>query len=262
MSISKKKRFEIFKRDKFTCQYCGQKAPDVILECIHPQSKQGSDKTLNLITSCFDCNRGKSNVLLSNNTVLEKQHEQMSQLQERRDQIDMLFEWQQELMNLDDHIVEKLSKFWSELLNNEYSLTDSGKSCLKKIIKRFDIEEILSAMSISVKQYIQYQDNKLTEDSVRKSFNKIEPICKNRRNPDPNKKDFYYIRKILLNRNCYVTDSVFFDLMEQCIEVGINLDNIKEFTKQVKNWSQWRLWIEDEITCQKLENIRQSVSYL
>ncbi len=30
-SISKKIRFEIFKRDAFSCQYCGKSAPDVIL---------------------------------------------------------------------------------------------------------------------------------------------------------------------------------------------------------------------------------------
>ena len=28
-AVSKKLRFEIFKRDSFTCQYCGRKAPDV-----------------------------------------------------------------------------------------------------------------------------------------------------------------------------------------------------------------------------------------
>ena len=33
--IGKKMRFEVFKRDKFTCQYCGRKAPDVILEVDH-----------------------------------------------------------------------------------------------------------------------------------------------------------------------------------------------------------------------------------
>ena len=62
MSLSKKTRFEIFKRDGFTCQYCGQRPPEVVLEVdhIHPSSKGGSDEELNLITSCFDCNRGKS----------------------------------------------------------------------------------------------------------------------------------------------------------------------------------------------------------
>lgn len=33
--LSKGIRFEVFKRDNFTCQYCGAKAPDVILEVDH-----------------------------------------------------------------------------------------------------------------------------------------------------------------------------------------------------------------------------------
>lgn len=61
MAVSKSKRFEIFKRDGFTCQYCGQRAGDVVLELdhIHPVSKGGGDDPMNLITACFDCNRGK-----------------------------------------------------------------------------------------------------------------------------------------------------------------------------------------------------------
>lgn len=44
-SISKKLRFEVFKRDKFTCQYCGRKAPDVVLQIDHisPVSKGGKN---------------------------------------------------------------------------------------------------------------------------------------------------------------------------------------------------------------------------
>ena len=34
-TLSKKIRFEVFKRDKFTCQYCGRMSPDVILEVDH-----------------------------------------------------------------------------------------------------------------------------------------------------------------------------------------------------------------------------------
>lgn len=66
MSVSSKLRFEIFKRDNFTCQYCGRKTPEVILEVDHiiPSSKGGEDDESNLITSCFECNRGKSNSLL------------------------------------------------------------------------------------------------------------------------------------------------------------------------------------------------------
>jgi hypothetical protein len=64
--ISKKLRFEIFKRDNFTCQYFGSKTPNVILEVDHvlPISKGGNNSIDNLITSCFDCNRGKGAIEL------------------------------------------------------------------------------------------------------------------------------------------------------------------------------------------------------
>ena len=70
-SITVKTRFEIFKRDKFTCQYCARTTPAVILEIDHviPVSKGGDDSEENLITSCFECNRGKGDGLL--NSILK-----------------------------------------------------------------------------------------------------------------------------------------------------------------------------------------------
>ena len=77
-TLSKKIRFEVFKRDKFTCQYCGRMAPDVVLEVDHikPISKGGTNDILNLVTSCKDCNRGKSNIKLSDDSVVKKQQMQ------------------------------------------------------------------------------------------------------------------------------------------------------------------------------------------
>jgi len=65
--LSKKKRFEVFKRDGFQCVYCGKTPPMVILEVDHilPKSKKGTDDYENLITACFDCNRGKGANLLN-----------------------------------------------------------------------------------------------------------------------------------------------------------------------------------------------------
>lgn len=61
MAIGKSLRFEIFARDGFICQYCGQRPPDTVLEVdhIHPRSRGGTDDVINLVTSCYDCNRGK-----------------------------------------------------------------------------------------------------------------------------------------------------------------------------------------------------------
>uniref|UniRef100_A0A6H1ZSB2 Putative homing endonuclease n=1 Tax=viral metagenome TaxID=1070528 RepID=A0A6H1ZSB2_9ZZZZ len=56
------KRWQVLERDNFTCQYCGQYAPNVALEVDHvtPREDGGSDDVDNLKTSCFACNRGKS----------------------------------------------------------------------------------------------------------------------------------------------------------------------------------------------------------
>lgn len=58
-SIWRRIRAAIFKRDDYTCQYCG--ARGVRLECDHvfPVSKGGHHGEENLVTACFDCNRSK-----------------------------------------------------------------------------------------------------------------------------------------------------------------------------------------------------------
>jgi hypothetical protein len=75
-ALSKKLRFDVFKRDCFACQYCGATPPAVVLEIdhMHPVSKGGKDTIDNLLTACFDCNRGKSDGLLSTlpETVADK----------------------------------------------------------------------------------------------------------------------------------------------------------------------------------------------
>lgn len=60
-TINKGLRFDIFKRDGFTCQYCGQKPPDVVLQVDHvtPVALGGSNDEMNLVTCCELCNQGK-----------------------------------------------------------------------------------------------------------------------------------------------------------------------------------------------------------
>ena len=66
-AIGEKARFEVFKRDGFKCQYCGAHPPSVILEVdhIHPVSDGGGNDSDNLVTACFSCNRGKSDISLN-----------------------------------------------------------------------------------------------------------------------------------------------------------------------------------------------------
>jgi hypothetical protein len=60
--ISKTVRFEVFKRDGFTCVYCGKKPPEVMLVIDHivPVIAGGDNEMPNLVAACQGCNAGKS----------------------------------------------------------------------------------------------------------------------------------------------------------------------------------------------------------
>lgn len=60
-AISKRVRFEVFKRDAFACQYCGAHPPGVLLHVDHilAVANGGTNAMDNLVTSCLPCNLGK-----------------------------------------------------------------------------------------------------------------------------------------------------------------------------------------------------------
>lgn len=85
--ISTRQRFEIFKRDGFTCQYCGATPPKAILHVDHinPVKLGGGNGELNLITACSNCNLGKAAVPLTSHPV--SLAEKAADLAEREAQI-------------------------------------------------------------------------------------------------------------------------------------------------------------------------------
>jgi 5-methylcytosine-specific restriction endonuclease McrA len=57
------RRLRIYMRDKFRCQYCGDKkgASDLTLDHIMPRSRGGDNSPVNIVTACMSCNNRKSN---------------------------------------------------------------------------------------------------------------------------------------------------------------------------------------------------------
>lgn len=73
-NISNSVRFKVFKRDHFTCQYCGRSGVELEVDHIEPVSKGGTNDIGNLITACKDCNRGKRDIeVLPNGYILVKE---------------------------------------------------------------------------------------------------------------------------------------------------------------------------------------------
>jgi len=235
-NITKKIRFEIFKRDSFTCQYCGKSAPDVVLEVDHvkPKSKGGGNEVTNLITSCFDCNRGKGKRELNDNSTIEKKKKQLDSLQKKKEQIEMMIEWELELNNIDDYTVEKLSDLWTELTG--FVLSDNGLSDLSFLVKKYNLEMIIDSMKCSVKQYYNCKED------IEKAFKMISPICKNKlkQKDKPYLKDIYYISGILRNRLHYYDEFKGRNLLEKCYSIGASLESLKDLALNVRNWTSFK----------------------
>jgi len=245
--ISKSIRFEVFKRDSFTCQYCGRKAPDVLLvvDHIQPVSKDGTNDILNLITACKDCNAGKSDRKLNDTTVIDKQRQQLEELQERKEQIEMMFEWQKGLLELDEKVIDQLSVFWSEQVPG-YSLTDDGIKGLKKLKRKYELNEIMTAMKIATEQYLKFENGSPTKESVELAWSKVGGICNNRRlaKDKPYMQKLFYIRGILRNRLGYFDQNRGLRLLEDAIETGASIESLEKFAKDVRNWTEWRNGME------------------
>lgn len=261
VAISKKLRFEVFKRDKFTCQYCGKQAPNVILEADHinPVSKGGTNELLNLTTSCYDCNRGKTNTKLDDDSVVVKQRKQLELLQERREQIDLMFQWKNELNKIDGDITDMVIDYIDNKIDN-FSLNDSGKLKIAAFTKKYGLADILESVDISATKYLRYDsEGNLTQESVEDFINKIGGILFNK-NKSPVEQKLSYIKGICRNRiywndrngsiilNNYakalrnygwIDDRILKDLDEELIPK----------TKEARNWTEWRelveQWTED-----------------
>ncbi|MGC6430216.1 MAG: HNH endonuclease [Jejuia sp.] len=261
-SLSKKIRFEVFKRDKFQCQYCGNKAPDVVLEVDHidPVANGGTNEIINLITSCFDCNRGKKARLLTDDTAIQKQRKQLEIIQERREQLELMLEWKKSLTEFEDEKVTMVSDYWASMMN-PYSLNENGLKSLDKLIKKFPIEDILEAIDIANKKYLVFdEDGNITKESVEQAFDKVGGICALKNMPELKKK-MAYIKGICRNRfsywdnkkgsiilNNYVKALKQADWSEERIIDDLENEVIPKSIES-KNWSQWRelleQWTED-----------------
>lgn len=56
-------RVNIYARDKYRCQYCGDRAPipELTYDHVVPRSQGGKTTWQNIVTCCYECNRRKAN---------------------------------------------------------------------------------------------------------------------------------------------------------------------------------------------------------
>ncbi len=53
-------RFEVFRRDQYTCQYCGRETRQLTLDHVIPRYRGGQHTWENVVSACVPCNRRKA----------------------------------------------------------------------------------------------------------------------------------------------------------------------------------------------------------
>lgn len=234
-AISKKTRFEVFKRDKFTCQYCGRTIPDVVLHIDHikPVSKGGTNDIMNLITSCSECNLGKGARELSDDSVIKKQQKQLKLLADKNEQLEMMLKWRDELQAYSEKELNAVNQRITNLTN--WELSDYGRQKIKRLVKEFTIQVVLDAVDIAFEKY--YDG---TENSWQVAFDKIGGICFNRTRKDSDLAYYYnYLRKACREKFYYVNKNALKRLVKDYIRSDTAFEEIKDILDDSANWSDF-----------------------
>lgn len=251
-ALSKTTRFEVFKRDSFTCQYCGAAAPDVVLRVDHinPVAGGGDNDILNLITSCEPCNQGKGARALDDNSVIAKQKAQLDELNKRREQLEMMLQWREALASIDNDYVAAFEQKFSD--ETRCVLTDYGRKDVRKWLKRFTLNELLDALEAGLGTYYKggSDDPDINGQLAGKALSMVPRIINARKlNIDkPWMKDLFYIRAIIRN-SMYCNERVAIELIERAYHLGAPVEDMKDWAKRARNWTNWRqemeAWIEE-----------------
>jgi hypothetical protein len=162
MTVSVRTRFEVFKRDRFTCRYCGRHAPDVLVEVDHiiPVAAGGSSEMDNLITACWDCNRGKADRLLEEGSRPVVSQEAVDEVRERVAQAEAYAGLIATERRLHDRMVSEINAAWARAFGAKLYEHEDGTywlfptdyeqfpeaTSLRTFLRRLPLADILEAV--------------------------------------------------------------------------------------------------------------------
>jgi len=231
--ISKKTRFEVFKRDSFTCQYCGAAAPQAVLHVDHikPVAGGGGNDLLNLLTACQDCNGGKGARRLDDSSEVQKQHAQLAELQARREQVEMMLEWRETLQADRETDVDLIAKEITK--HGGWEVNENGQQDIKRWLKRYPLDLLLDAVTESFETYLFYLDGEPTESTWHKAFNKVPGVASvlKQKQAKPYLKDLFYIQGIVRKRLHNKWISCVEDL-EAAHLAGATIESLTDYAKR------------------------------
>lgn len=149
VGISKKTRFDVFKRDQFQCAYCGAHPSETVLlevDHIHPVAEGGTNDIENLVTACWACNSGKGARLLS--TVPQSLEDKATMVAEREAQIRAYYEILELRKERKDEELWSVAEIFMERFAED-SIHKDRLVSIRMFLERLNVFAIREAMEIA-----------------------------------------------------------------------------------------------------------------
>lgn len=108
MAVTKRTRFEVLRRDNYTCRYCRSTDGALTVDHVTPRSLGGSDDPSNLVACCKDCNAGKSSAAPDASLVAEVTDDAIRHAERIKQAYKIIVE---QLGEQDDYIREFVDEF-------------------------------------------------------------------------------------------------------------------------------------------------------
>lgn len=153
-STGKRQRFNVFKRDRFTCQYCGRTPPTVVLVLDHilPVAAGGETIDHNLATSCEECNQGKAAGLLTD--VPQAINEQLAAQVERQEQLREYNRFLLALRKEQDDTARQIGTYWCDRTkppaeHGKWTFGPERLTSVRRFLDRLPVSDIFDSVDIA-----------------------------------------------------------------------------------------------------------------
>lgn len=161
-------RFKVFMRDNFKCKYCGKTADEKALEVDHiiPRSRGGSNELINLVTACFECNRGKRD----KNILIETPEVEVSE------QTKLAIEAYKKKTQEED-CVRVFTNYFLKNAPHDHELNAHELRMFRDYYRNFHPDILFEAIDIAIEKYI---PKKATDKDYYLAIKKIGGISHNK----------------------------------------------------------------------------------
>lgn len=138
-------RFKVLMRDGFKCKYCGKTGDEKQLEVDHiiPRSRGGTNALVNLVTACFECNRGKRDkMIIENMPEVEVSEQTKSAIEAYKKKVQ------------EDDTARVFINYFLKNAPHEHELNGHELRMFRDYNRKFHADIVFEAIDIAIDRYI------------------------------------------------------------------------------------------------------------